>query len=67
MIITGRIPQDLLAANDKARRVLGWEPGNQTEVVRRSVRWHLAHPPAHPDTDFTADDRALQWPGATPY
>lgn len=61
LIMTGRIPQDLLAANDKARRVLGWEPGNQIEAIRRSVRWHLAHPPAHPDTDFTADDRALQY------
>ncbi|MGH3944106.1 MAG: NAD-dependent epimerase/dehydratase family protein [Pseudonocardiaceae bacterium] len=60
LIMTGRIPQDLLAANDKVRRVLGWEPGNQTEAVRRSVCWHLAHPPAHPDADFTADDRALQ-------
>lgn len=64
LIITGRIPQDLLAANDKARRVLGWEPGDQTEAVRRSVRWHLAHPPEHSYTDFTADDRALAWPGA---
>ncbi|MGH3985428.1 MAG: NAD-dependent epimerase/dehydratase family protein [Pseudonocardiaceae bacterium] len=59
LIMTGRIPQDLLADSDKARRVLGWQPSDQTEAVSHSVRWHLAHPPTHPDTDFTADARAL--------
>ncbi|HZA17701.1 MAG TPA: NAD-dependent epimerase/dehydratase family protein [Pseudonocardiaceae bacterium] len=62
LIMTGRIPQDLLAGNDKARRVMGWQPSDQAEAVGRSVRWHLAHPLAHPDTDFTADTRALVTP-----
>lgn len=62
LIMTGRIPQDLLAGSDKARRVMGWQSSDQTEAVGRSVHWHLAHPPAHPDTDFTADVHALATP-----
>lgn len=63
LIMTGRIPQDLLFSSDRACRVLGWEPSDQADAVGRSVRWHLAHPPAHPDTNFTGDTRALAAPG----
>jgi UDP-glucose 4-epimerase len=63
LIMTGRVPQDLLASSGKAYRVMGWQPSDQAVAVRRSVRWHLAHPPARPDTDFTVDARALALPG----
>jgi hypothetical protein len=45
---------------------MGWQPSDQAEAVDRSVRWHLAHPPAHPDTDFSADARALGTPMRAP-
>ena len=34
-------------------------PAGPAETIPRSVRWHLAHPPADPDQDFSPDDRAL--------
>jgi hypothetical protein len=39
--------------------VLGWHPGDPEESIRRSVAWHLAHPPAEPDPGFSGDDAAL--------
>lgn len=61
--ITGAVPQHLLVDSSKARRVLGWDEGDQLEAVRTSVEWHLAHPPdpgqAAGATDFTADDEAI--------
>jgi nucleoside-diphosphate-sugar epimerase len=56
---TGRISQHLQADASKARSVLGWQPGDPLEGLRRSVAWHLANPPSEPDPGFEADDRAL--------
>ena len=57
--LTGSVSQHLLVDASKARFMLGWAPRETEEAVRRSVRWHLTHPPSEPDPDFTADDRAL--------
>jgi UDP-glucose 4-epimerase len=56
---TGSVAQHLLTDASKARAVLGWQPGDPLEGLRRSVRWHLANPPSEPDPGFEADDRAL--------
>jgi UDP-glucose 4-epimerase len=39
-------PSHLVACADKARRVLGWEPGcpQLDEIIRSAWEWHLAHP-----------------------
>jgi hypothetical protein len=39
--------------------MLGWEETDPMEALRRSVGWHLAHPPAGDDDGFDGDDRAL--------
>ncbi len=39
--------------------MLGWEPADPQAGLKRSVEWHLAHPPTEPDPGFDADDRAL--------
>jgi UDP-glucose 4-epimerase len=57
--LTAPIRQHHLFDTAKARTVLGWIHGDPSETVQRSVRWHLDHPPADPDTDFSIDDRAL--------
>ena len=56
---TRTLPQHLLVDASKARALLGWTETDPNEAVRRSVRWHLAHPPDNADPDFAADDRAL--------
>ncbi len=56
---TGTVSQHLLADASKARHVLGWEPADPQAGLKRSVEWHLAHPPTEPDPGFDADDRAL--------
>ncbi|GAA2807741.1 NAD-dependent epimerase/dehydratase family protein [Saccharopolyspora taberi] len=66
LVLTGAPAQHLLFSNDKARRVLGWEPADPAVAVARSVRWHLAHPPADSDPDFSTDDRALGGPACAP-
>ena len=58
--ITGEIPQHWIHSAEKAREVLGWVHGDPKGRVRDSVRWHLDHPPADCDQDFSADARALQ-------
>jgi nucleoside-diphosphate-sugar epimerase len=66
--ILGSIAQPLLVSSDKARRLLGWDESDPDEALRRSVEWHLAHPPApapgseaQTETgDFSADDAALE-------
>lgn len=60
--ILGTVAQPLLVSSDKARRVLGWEESDPAEAQRRSVAWHLAHPPADQAGagDFSADDAALE-------
>jgi nucleoside-diphosphate-sugar epimerase len=57
--LTGAQAQHLLFDSRKARELLGWQPAAAEAGVTASVRWHLAHPPADPDPDFSADDRAL--------
>jgi nucleoside-diphosphate-sugar epimerase len=52
--------QHLLVDSSKARDLLGWEETDPHEALRRSVAWHLAHPPADASDDFSADDRALE-------
>jgi UDP-glucose 4-epimerase len=51
--------QHLLVDSRKAAGLLGWRTGDQAESIGRSVRWHLAHPPAESDADFSPDDKAL--------
>ncbi len=58
--ITGAIAQHLLIDSCKARTVLGWRESPRAECIRTSVDWHLAHPPAEPNDDFSADDAALE-------
>jgi UDP-glucose 4-epimerase len=60
--ILGTVPQPLLVSSDKARRLLGWEESDPDEALRRSVEWHLAHPPQAQagSDDFSADDAALE-------
>jgi UDP-glucose 4-epimerase len=53
------IRQHVLVDTSKARAMLGWVHADPRETVRRSVRWHLDHPPAETDDDFSADDTAL--------
>ena len=50
--------QHLLLDTSKARRELGFETGDPDAVLRRSVQWHLAHPPAD-GGDLSADDALL--------
>jgi UDP-glucose 4-epimerase len=56
---TGSVAQHLLTDASKARAILGWQPGDPFEGLRRSVKWHLANPPSEPDPGLEADDRAL--------
>ena len=52
----------LLVSSEKARQLLGWDESDPDEALRRSVEWHLAHPPAPQEgsDDFSADDAALE-------
>jgi nucleoside-diphosphate-sugar epimerase len=59
MDLTKSIAQHLLADSRKAMTRLGWRPTDPAETIPISVRWHLGHPPADPDQDFSPDDRAL--------
>jgi nucleoside-diphosphate-sugar epimerase len=56
--------QHLLLDTAKARAVLGYASTDPNEAVRRSVAWHLAHPPPDAEADFSADDAALAVPRA---
>jgi nucleoside-diphosphate-sugar epimerase len=57
--ITSAVSQPLVMSSARARRDLGYRDTDPDEAVAASVRWHLAHPPEHPDEDFTGDDEAL--------
>jgi nucleoside-diphosphate-sugar epimerase len=59
MSLSGLQAQHLLFDSRKAMDLLGWRPAGAEHGVAASVRWHLAHPPAESDPDFSADDRAL--------
>jgi nucleoside-diphosphate-sugar epimerase len=60
---TGGIKQQVVMDSSKAARLLGWTHADPMEGIRRSVRWHLEHPPTDASTDFSADDRALEGVG----
>ena len=60
--VTKSIHQHFLVDSRKAVTVLGWRPTDPARTIPLSVRWHLAHPPADPDHDFSPDDRALARP-----
>jgi nucleoside-diphosphate-sugar epimerase len=57
--MTSARKQHLLTDASRARTVLDWSPADPDDALRRSVRWHLSHPPADDSTSFEADDRAL--------
>lgn len=67
--ITRAGTQALLADATKARQRLGWRESDPADALRRSVEWHLQHPPAQhvpsrhppaaPEDGFAADDAAL--------
>jgi len=57
--LLGTVSQHLLVDSSKARDLLGWTEIDPHEALRRSVTWHLAHPPEPAAGDFTDDDRAL--------
>ncbi|MEY2566631.1 MAG: hypothetical protein QOE35_1160 [Actinomycetota bacterium] len=56
--LTTAIAQHLVCDSTKARTMLGWEETDPMEALRRSVAWHLAHPPED-DAGFDGDDQAL--------
>ena len=58
MWMTGHVDQHMLVDCGLATRLLDWHP-DPAAGLRRSVAWHLAHPPADASDDFTADDAAL--------
>lgn len=51
--------QPMLGSPQKAKTMLDWVETDPGEATARSVRWHLANPPAAGDADFDADDHAL--------
>ena len=57
---TGTLTQHIAATARKARAMLGWTTSDPEPTLRTTVRWHLDHPPAEPNLDFSADDRALE-------
>jgi nucleoside-diphosphate-sugar epimerase len=57
--LTTAIAQHLVCDSTKARTMLGWDETDPMEALRRSVAWHLAHPPADNDAGFDGDDQAL--------
>lgn len=64
MVMSKSIQQHLLIDSSKARDMLGWKTSDPEATVRASVAWHLANPPADANTDFSADDRALEGAGS---
>jgi nucleoside-diphosphate-sugar epimerase len=54
MWITKTVGQHLVVDGHKAAEVLGWRATQAAEGLRRSVRWHLANPPADADTPRSA-------------
>lgn len=56
---TKDVGQHLLVDSRRAMDLLGWRPSDPDGALRRSVRWHLSHPPPGPDPGFGPDDQAL--------
>jgi nucleoside-diphosphate-sugar epimerase len=63
---TGTMKQHILASAHRARSLLGWTTSDPSDALRVTVAWHLANPPLEPNTDFSADDRALGMEVRTP-
>jgi nucleoside-diphosphate-sugar epimerase len=61
---TRSIAQHFLVDSRKAATLLGWRPSDPAETIPLSVRWHLEHPPADADEDFSPDVRALAAAGS---
>jgi len=57
---TGTMTQHIASSAKRARALLGWTTSDPAETLRSTVRWHLDHPPAESDADFSADDLALE-------
>lgn len=60
--LTAEIPQPWLVSSARAAERLNWVHAPWRECVRKSVEWHLAHPPGpeEDDLDFSADEIALE-------
>ncbi|OLC23118.1 MAG: hypothetical protein AUG06_02995 [Actinobacteria bacterium 13_1_20CM_2_65_11] len=56
---TGTMTQHICASAQRARTLLSWTTTDPGQTLRATVRWHLDHPPADQDTDFSSDDLAL--------
>ena len=56
---TGTVTQHIAASAHRARTLLGWTTSDPGETLRKTVRWHLDHPPTDTATDFSSDDLAL--------
>src|SRR5439155_16294990 len=52
---TRSIAQQFLVDSRKAATLLGWRPSDPAGTIALSVRWHLEHPPAEADEDFSPD------------
>ena len=61
--LSGTFSQHLLVDSTLAREELGMVEIDPAEALRRSVQWHLAHPPEGASSDFAADDAALRESG----
>jgi UDP-glucose 4-epimerase len=59
LAITRAVAQHVVFDGYKAADLLGWRPVDITRSLRRSVEWHLSHPPEDPDNDFGPDDMAV--------
>ena len=57
--LSGTFSQHLLVDSSLSREELGVRGIDPDEALRRSVEWHLQHPPAEAAQDFTTDDAAL--------
>jgi len=57
--LSGTFSQHILVDSSKARAELGFREIDPAETLRRSVAWHVAHPPEGGSADFAADDAAL--------
>jgi nucleoside-diphosphate-sugar epimerase len=57
--LTRAVGQHLLMSGNQFTVATGWHASDPDEALRRSVRWHLDHPPPDASGDFSADDAAL--------
>jgi nucleoside-diphosphate-sugar epimerase len=57
---TGTMPQHIAASAHRARSLLGWTTSDPLDTLSTTVRWHLANPPQESNSDFSADDAALE-------